>query len=75
MKKFRKRNKLDIDITSRSKYFENLQRRSQNKQAEVEEGKADLIIDKILGRDKIFNRDYAVFAYNYPATLSLSHNK
>ena len=37
MKKFRKRNKLDIDITSRSKYFENLQRRSQNKQAEVEE--------------------------------------
>ena len=75
MKKFRKRNKLDIDITSRSKYFENLQRRSQNKQAEVEEGKADLIIDKILGRDKIFNRDYAVFAYNYPAPNSLSHNK
>lgn len=68
MKK-KNRNKIDIDIYSRSKYFLNLSRRSKNKQAEVEENKADLIIDKILGRDKVFNRDYTVFAYNTPAPI------
>ncbi len=74
MKK-KNKNKIDIDIYSRSKYFLNLSRRSKNKQAEVEENKADLIIDKILGRDKVFNRDYAVFSYNYPAPLSLTPNR
>ena len=74
MKK-KNRNKIDIDIYSRSKYFLNLSRRSKNKQAEVEENKADLIIDKILGRDKVFNRDYAVFSYNNPAPYSLTPNR
>ena len=74
MKK-KNRNKIDIDIYSRSKYFLNLSQRSRSKQAEVEESKADLMIDKILGRDKVFNRDYAVFSYNNPAPLSLTPNR
>ena len=73
MKNDKKKKKLDI--YSRSKFFLNLRRRCQNKQIKVEERKADLIIDKILGRDKVLNRDYSVFAYNYPAPLSSSLNK
>ena len=73
MKNDKKKKKLDI--YSRSKFFLNLRRRCQNKQIKVEERKADLIIDKILGRDKVLNRDYSVFVYNYPAPLSSSLNK
>ena len=68
-KKNKNKNKYNIDIYSRSKYFLNLSQRSRSKQAEVEESKADLMIDKILGRDKVFNRDYTVFAYNTPAPI------
>ena len=73
MKNDKKKKKLDI--YSRSKFFLNLRRRCQNKQIKVEERKEDLIIDKILGRDKVLNRDYSVFVYNYPAPLSSSLNK
>ena len=73
MKNDKKKKKLDI--YSRSKFFLNLRRRCQNKQIKVEERKADLIIDKILGRDKVLNRDYSVFVYNYPDPLSSSLNK
>ena len=73
MKNYKKKKK--PDIYSRSKFFLNLRRRCQNKQIKVEERKADLIIDKILGRDKVLNRDYSVFVYNYPAPLSSSLNK
>ena len=73
MKNDKKKKKLDV--YSRSKFFLNLRRRCQNKQIKVEERKADLIIDKILGRDKVLNRDYSVFVYNYPAPLSSSLNK
>ena len=73
MKNDKKKKKLDI--YSRSKFFLNLRRRCQNKQIKVEERKADLIIDKIFGRDKVLNRDYSVFVYNYPAPLSSSLNK
>ena len=73
MKNDKKKKKLDI--YSRSKFFLNLRRRCQNKQIKVEERKADLIIDKILRRDKVLNRDYSVFVYNYPAPLSSSLNK
>ena len=74
-KKNKNKNKYNIDIYSRSKYFLNLSQRSRSKQAEVEESKADLMIDKILGRDKVFNRDYAVFSYNNPAPYSLTPNR
>jgi hypothetical protein len=73
MKNYKKKKK--PDIYSRSKFFLNLRRRCQNKQIKIEERKADLIIDKILGRDKVLNRDYSVFVYNYPAPLSSSLNK
>ena len=69
------RNKYNIDIYSRSKYFSNLERRSQKTESKVEDEKVDSIINEILGKNKIFSRDYAVFSYHYPAPLSLSPNK
>ena len=72
---FNFRNRFNIDIYSRSKYFSNLERRSQKTESKVEDEKVDSIINEILGKNKIFSRDYAVFSYHYPAPLSLSPNK
>ena len=62
---FNFRNRYNIDIYSRSKYFSNLERRSQKTESKVEDEKVDLIINEILGKNKIFSRDYAVFSYHY----------
>ena len=64
-----------LDLYSKNPYFLKLNKRINNKLQNLDEQKADLMINKVLGRDKVFNRDYAVFSYNYPAPLSLTPNR
>jgi hypothetical protein len=58
-----------LDLYSKNPYFLKLNKRINNKLQNLDEQKADLMINKVLGRDKVFNRDYTVFAYNTPAPI------
>ena len=58
-----------LDLYSKNPYFLKLNKRINNKLQNLDEQKADLMINKVLGRDKVFNRDYTVFAYNTPAPV------
>ena len=58
-----------LDLYSKNPYFLKLNKRINNTLQNLDEQKADLMINKVLGRDKVFNRDYTVFAYNTPAPI------
>ena len=58
-----------LDLYSKNPYFLKLNKRINNTLQNLDEQKADLMINKVLGRDKVFNRDYTIFAYNTPAPI------
>jgi len=69
MNKSSKRSSFHLDLYSKNPYFSKLNKRTNNTLQNLDEQKADLMINKVLGRDKVFNRDYTVFAYNTPAPI------
>ena len=69
MNKNSKRSSFHLDLYSKNPYFSKLNKRTNNTLQNLDEQKADLMINKVLGRDKVFNRDYTVFAYNTPAPI------
>jgi len=69
MNKTTKKSSFHIDLYSKNPYFKKLNKRTNNKLQNLDEQKADLMINKVLGKDKVFNRDYTVFAYNTPAPI------
>ena len=62
-----RKSSFQLDLHSKNSYFSQLKKRTNNKIQNLDEEKANLMINKVLGKDKIFNRDYTVFAYNTPA--------
>ena len=69
MNKKTEKTSFHLDLYSKNPYFLKLNKRINNKLQNLDEQKADLMINKVLGRDKVFNRDYTVFAYNTPAPI------
>lgn len=54
-------------LYEKSPYLSSLARRKKKTLERVEEEKASILIDKILGREHTFIRDYSVFSYNKPS--------
>ena len=69
MNKNTEKTSFHLDLYSKNPYFLKLNKRINNTLQNLDEQKADLMINKVLGRDKVFNRDYTVFAYNTPAPI------
>ena len=69
MNKNTEKSSFHLDLYSKNPYFLKLNKRINNTLQNLDEQKADLMINKVLGRDKVFNRDYTVFAYNTPAPI------
>ena len=74
MKKNKNRNQFKINLYSKSQFFIDLSKRTKEMIKKVEEEKTDYIINKCLGNDKIFNRDYFVFSYNNPIPMKRNYN-
>ena len=54
-------------LRSKSPYLKGLAQRKKETMEKVEEEKAEILINKVLGRDRFFVRDYSIFSYNKPA--------
>ena len=67
-----KMNRISDKLHSKSPYLQNLAQRKKKTLEKVEEEKAAILIDKVLGRDHTFIRDYSIFSFNRPS-LSKSY--
>lgn len=65
-------NRISDKLHSKSPYLQNLAQRKKKTLEKVEEEKAAILIDKVLGRDHTFIRDYSIFSFNKPS-LSRSY--
>jgi hypothetical protein len=60
----------NIILDKKSSYLKQLGKRKTNEQNKVNEYKSSLLIDRILGNDVLFKRNYAVFSYNKPVVTT-----
>ena len=58
---------LSSKLYEKSPYLSSLAKRKKKTLERVEAEKASILIDKVLGRDHTFIRDYSVFSYNKPS--------
>lgn len=54
-------------LRRKSPYLQGLAQRKKKTIEKVEEEKAEILINKVLGRDRFFVRDYSIFSFNKPA--------
>ena len=54
-------------LRRKSPYLQGLAQRKKKTMEKVEEEKAEILINKVLGRDRFFVRDYSIFSFNKPA--------
>ena len=54
-------------LRRKSPYLQGLGQRKKKTIEKVEEEKAEILINKVLGRDRFFVRDYSIFSFNKPA--------
>ena len=54
-------------LRRKSPYLQGLAKRKKKTIEKVEEEKAEILINKVLGRDRFFVRDYSIFSFNKPA--------
>ena len=53
-------------LRRKSPYLQGLAQRKKKTMEKVEEEKAEILINKVLGRDRFFVRDYSIFSFNKP---------